>query len=507
MRRLTALLLAAALLVGIGGCTQGEEEPSASLTAAPVPSQQPQDLPFALSYDPGASLHPITSQSQTNLDLAGLVYEGLYELDRTFDPQPELARSAAVSADGLTWRFTLNDARFSDGTPLTAQQVVDSLNTARASTLYAGRLSGVTSVTVGEGGEVVITLSAPNGNLPALLDIPVVLEQGDDIPLGTGRYRFLREGEELSLSVNGNYPEPLPYDTIPLRGVTGAEARLAAFDSGEVTAVVTDFSSYALNYSGSYETCDFPTSTLLYVGFRATGGACASALVRQAFSRAVDREKLVEVLLAGHGDSTCLPISPAHGEYDAQAAETLCYDPQAARELLVQAGYTWEEDGSLRRGGATVQVRILVNSDSAVKQAVAEEVAGHLGELGVTATVDSRPWTEYLAALAAGQFDLYIGEVRMTGDFDPAALLTGGLNYGGYSNQTITELLSAWRGARGEARDQAASELWQAFAQAAPIAPLCFKRGSLLVRWGLASNVQPTQADPFWNMEEWVVAP
>ena len=124
----------------------------------------------------------------------------------------------------------------------------------------------------------------------------------------------------------------------------------------------------------------------------------------------------------------------------------------------------------------------------------------------MTVTVDAMPWESYQSALASGQFDLYIGEVRMTGDFDPGELLTGSLNYGGYASQTMTELLSAWRGARGAARDRAASELWQAFAREAPIAPLCFKRGSLLVRWGMVTGVQPTQADLFWNMEEWELA-
>ena len=58
---------------------------------------------------------------------------------------------------------------------------------------------------------------------------------------------------------------------------------------------------------------------------------------------------------------------------------------------------------------------------------------------------------------------------------------------------------------RGAAREQVAGQLWQAFAQDVPLAPLCFKRGSLLLRWGTASGVQPTQADPFWNMEDWQI--
>ena len=508
VRRTATLLLAAALTFSLWGCTAGETGPTPSAWSEPTPSQQVQTLPFALAYDPTASLHPITSQSQVNLDLAGLVYEGLYELDRNFEPQPVLARSAAVSGDGLSWTITLDSgARFSDGTLVTAQHVADSLNTVRASALYGGRLSAVSEVTASESGAVVITLSSPNGALDALLDIPIVLEQGNGIPLGTGRYRFLRDRGELCLSINGNYRQALPYDTIPLREVRGAEERIAAFDSGEVTAVVTDFSSaYALGYSGTYEACDFPTTTLLYVGFRTSGGVCASARVRQAFSRAFDRASMTASLMAGHGDPACLPVSPLHGAYDQEAASALDYDAQAAGELLTQAGYELGADGVRRRGSSPLRVTIAVNNDSAFKQSLAEFLAQCLESLGVTVTVDAMPWESYQSALASGQFDLYIGEVRMTGDFDPGELLTGSLNYGGYASQTMTELLSAWRGARGAARDRAASALWQAFAREAPIAPLCFKRGSLLVRWGMVTGVQPTQADPFWNMEEWELA-
>ena len=60
--------------------------------------------------------------------------------------------------------------------------------------------------------------------------------------------------------------------------------------------------------------------------------------------------------------------------------------------------------------------------------------------------------------------------------------------------------------ARGDAREEAAAALWASFTQDAPIAPLCFKRDSLLVRAGAVTNLSPTRADPFRQMEEWVTA-
>lgn len=511
MRRWLSLLLAACLGLALTGCRPevDDPEPPPSETVSPVPTKSPETVQFSLGYDPGASLHPITGDSQVNQDLTGLVYQGLYELDNEFVPQPVLAASGTPGADGYSWTFTLKTgAVFSDGTPVTAQHAAASLNAARTSGPYAARLASITGVAAADEATLTVYLSVPNGNLPALLDVPIVLEQGEwTAPLGTGYYRYEAAGERLYLQTNPHHTggAALPYATIPLTAVTNANERVAAFDSGDITAVTTEFSSaYALGYSSSYETCDFPTTNLLYVGFKTTSGACQSNLVRQAFSRAFDRDALVQVQLSGHGDAACLPISPVHGDYDKEAAAPLGYDPEQAAALLAQAGYERnEEDHLLYRRRTPLEVTLLVNSDNESREAAARTLADSLTALGVSVTLNTLPWSDYTAALSAGRFDLYIGEVRLTGDFDPSPLLTGTLNYGGYSNWELTQALSTWKSAQGAERTEAAKALWAQMAEDVPIAPLCFKRGSLLVRWGMASNLQPTRANPFYRMEEW----
>ena len=516
MRRVfqaAALCLCAALL--LCSCEQPDPQLTPSETPAPTPTAAPQPAQFSLGYDPAASLHPITGDSQVNQELTGLVYQGLYELDNTFTPQPVLAGDASASEDGLTWTFSLAAGTvFSDGTPLTAAHVAASLNQARTSPLYAARLAGVASVTAREDG-VYITLSAPNGNLPALLDIPIVLEQGPGpdgslppAPLGTGYYQYEQTQDKLYLQANPHHSSAaLPYGAIPLIPVSDTGERIAAFDSGEITAVTTDFSSpYALGYSGGYEATDYPTTLLLYAGFQTGSGVCRSPLVRQAFSRAFDRWSLVEIQLAGHGDPAALPVSPLSAEYSEAHAALLEYDLDAAAQLLAEAGYTLnEEDGLLYSRNTPVEVTLLVNSDNDVRQAAARQFADALGSLGVTVTVSHLPWSDFTAALAAGEFDLYIGEVRLPGDFDPSALLAGELNYGGFESWELTPALALWQAAQGNARTQAANIFWGQFVQTVPIAPLCFKRGSLLMRWGMASNVQPTRANPYYKLEQWVI--
>lgn len=502
MKRLTALLLTLLLVLGLAACG----EPAA---APPTPSLPPETSAppverktFALGYDAAASLHPLTGESRVNLELAALVYEGLFELNNDFEALPVLAASAETDESGLVWTVTVReDVLFSDGTPLTAAHVVSSLNAARKKGFYAARLAEVNSVRE-KNGAVVITLSAPNGALPALLDVPVVLET-EDIPLGTGRYRYVEGEDSLRLAANGNRTgwEDLPYQTIPLRDVSSADRRIAAFDGGEISLVTADFSgAYTLGYSCSYEMWDYPTTNLIYVGFRTVEGACADAAVRSACSKAFDRADVVSDLMDGHGDPTCLPVHPNHESYDADAPG---YDPEGAAELLAAAGYKRKDDGLLYKGRTDLAVTLIVNRDSAFKRALAARLAEQLEGLGITVTVKPLVWQDYLKALEKGEFDLYIGEIRMTGDFDVTPLLTGSLNYGGWVSEEAPPLLAEWKAAAGENRTAASARLWELLAAETPIAPLCFKRDTLLVRWGMVSDLSPTRGDLFHSMEEW----
>ena len=160
--RLLALALAGAVM--LSGCASSTQEQVSASPVAPTATTQPiQAGVFSLAWDPKQSIHPITGTNGVNLQLGGLVYQGLYELDGSFQPQPRLATGATASADGLTWTIEVaQGVRFSDGTPLTAAQVVSSLELARTSPRYQSRLTAVRGVRQTGDYTVEVTLSAPN---------------------------------------------------------------------------------------------------------------------------------------------------------------------------------------------------------------------------------------------------------------------------------------------------------------------------------------------------------
>lgn len=507
-KRLTALALMLALALTGCGETVPVTGPNPTPSATPVPTETAGTADFVLPCYRGESFHPLTGSNRTNLNLAPLIYEALFELDATFTPKAVLCETQAVSEDGLTWTFTLRKGvAFSDGAALTPGDVVYSLQTAMGpNSLYAARLGGVKSVRAAGEDSITVTLAAPNGNLPALLDVPIVRE-GEGVTLGTGPYVLTTEGENLLLRKNPVWwqGKALPKEEIQLYSVQAADALIHAFDTREISLVAADLTgTNALGFSGSYEVWDYPTSVMLYVGYNLKEGPCKDEAVRKALSYGFDRAAVAKSLLSGHATAAALPFSPATTNYDTTQAETMTYAPQTVDELLAAAGWALG-DGVRVKGRETLNLTLLVNNDSTYRIAVAEYLASDLAKAGVTVEVRKLSWEEYNAALAAGNFDLYLGQVKLTGDFDLAPILGSGgaLNYGGYADPDTDVLLAEYRAAGDVTRPAAAANLCRRLGETNPITVLCFKNWSVLTHWGKISGVKATQQNVFYDFPGW----
>lgn len=506
-KRWLALLLALALGAALAACGE-RPAPNPSPDPSAVPSAQPapEAAEFALACYPDSGFHPITGSNRTNLALAGLVYEGLFALDQQFQPQPVLCTSYTVSEDGLSWSFQLRSGvRFSDGSPLTAAEVVSSLELARTSSLYSARFRDVGSITAGEL-SVTVTLTQPNGGLPALLDIPIVKETGS-IPLGTGPYNITGSGDTLALTARSDWWQgsALPLEEIPLRSIREADDLIHAFDTKDIALVSTDLTgSNALGFSGSFDTVDYPTSVMVYVGFNTRSGLCRDAGLRQALLRAFDRVSIVNSAFSRHAQAAALPISPASALYQEDLDEALEFSSQALEELLTQAGWTRSGE-SWGKGHQSLSLTLVAPSDNSHMASAASTLADGLTQAGISVDLQLLAWDDYSKALESGSFDLYLAQTRLTADFDLTSLITAGgsLNYGGYQDAEAATLLRDYLAATGQGRDLSARRLYQRLAEEPPFAVLCFKNWSVLTQWSRITGMTPTQQNVFYNFSQW----
>jgi len=251
----------------------------------------------------------------------------------------------------------------------------------------------------------------------------------------------------------------------------------------------------ALGYSGSYETWDYATTDLVYLGFNTREDLLFhDPALRAALSRAIDRDTVAQTVFAGHAVSSPLPVHPASSRWDRPSARALAYDTDPLAALV-------EELKESKRS-----LTLLVSSENAARVSTAEFIAYQLESVGLTVTLRKLPFEDYTAALKAGQFDLYIGEVVLTADFDLSPLLSsaGTLNYGGWVSEETDALLAAMSAAApGEAAPTRA--LFSHLEQQAPIAPICFKNGSVLTQWGRLSGLSPIRSNVFYQLENWII--
>ncbi len=506
--------LALLLLAMVSGCAPAPDEVVQEATAI-LPEEVSPDLqtqeeeeavvPFTLAIYDEYTIDPAWADHRANLTLTPLLYEGLFQLDNSFSPQPLLCTSYTTSADGLVWTFTLRSGvTFSDGTPLTGELAAASLKASAATgSRYASRLSSISKFQ-GDETTVTLTLTTPNTGLAALLDVPITLSQEDSLhPLGTGAYTYADDGS--ALLARSDYWQTTAIQTvdIPLHPIRYTDDLVSAFDAGYVSLVDVDLmGTQAPYFSTSYQLWSYPTTSMVYLGFnfqadKYTGKSlspCASLQLRQVVSMAVDRSTIVNQYYAQQAVASTLPLHPYSSLYDVILATTGDYSDAmlaAAVAELSSTDYT---------------LTLVTANENAARLATAQSIVDTLNGAGIATQLVSLSWDDYVAALEDGDFDIYLAETQLTADFDITPLIQsdGALNYGDYTSPTTDELLLSFRSASTPGQTTAASRLYSHILEQAPIVPICFRNNTVLTQWGRISQLTPTQSNAFYQMTGWI---
>lgn len=500
-----ALLLALALL--LTGC--GAEEALPEEEETPWYSEEEETPPeegeesrlsaFCLACHYGETLDPVTCGEGVQRQLGGLLYEPLFALDNQFCPQPVLCERYDILDEGMTYLLYLRPGvRFSDGSELTAADVTATLRRCLSSERYASRLSGVRSVMAQGTDRVQIQLLRPNASLAALLDIPIVKAgtESSAVPAGTGPYLCITDGNTVRLCRNEDWwqGKPLPVEEIPLLDAKDADTVQYLFTSREVHAYAVDLAGSTVALTGSFDCVDAPTPVMQYIGVNMAHPLLADSGVRRALSAAIDRDTVASGYLSGHGSAAAFPLPPQSGLYPHGFSEP--YNPEEAAAAL-RAALAGAEEGQT--------LRLLVNEEGNEKVTIARFIAQTLSRGGLEVIVTTLPWTEYMAALEAGDFELYYGEVKLTADWDIAPLVGAGgaLNYGGYSDETMDAQLDGFRA--DSHREAAATNFYTCFARECPILPVAFASVSLLTHRDTVAGAAPTAANLFADFSSWTI--
>lgn len=491
LRRLLCAFLAASCLLMSSGCAPSTDVSNPVSDGVPEESATASLQAFAISYSREDTLNPFASATEVNLNLAGLLYDSLTVIDGDFMPQLSLAASVTPT-DTTHLTVTLRKgAVFSDGSAVTAADVKASFDAARVSENYKQLLKNFLSVSVDrKSGALTFTLAKGDPNAAACLCFPVVKAQtltneAGVAPVGGGIYVYSVSEDGASLTANPHSAKKPRYSTVYLRHLPNSDTMYYGLASGNISYYYNDLNKGDVpRVSGASAKVNM--NALLYLGVNSARSALSQPAVRRALSLLIDRDGVVSSACAGWALPATLPFHPVWGSVRQTEPSFGQQDLAGALELLDTVDKK------------KITLELIYSNDLGTRGALADLVRSQLESAGLQVTITPLSYEDYLARLKNGQYDLYVGEVRLAANMDLDPLLASGeAGYGIAADSAATQAYQRYRG--GESTLQ---EFIAAFEQDMPYIPLCWRCGFAAYDRRL-NTVTPHGYAPYFEFFNW----
>lgn len=442
-KRIFAGILAAFVLAGsLCGCggTTNQTNGTSDETTNSSGKAHADEIAVGISQDLDNSLDPYASTAAGTREVMFNVFEGLVKPDSRGNFVAAVASSVEVSADGYVYMFTLRDGvRFHNGAECTVDDVLFSFETCAATSLYTNVVAALSNAQISANAEdnvITCTLTEPDSDfLSAVASVYIMprdYDRQDTQPVGTGPFRFVSRSIQENFVLERNddyYGELAKVKRVVYKIYEDSTALFNALDSGSLDLVAHLTMDQVNNLSNGYTVLEGTMNLVQAMYLNNAVAPFDDIRVRQALCYAVDVDAMMDLTADGHGTKVGSSMYPAFGKYfDASLADTYPHDPEKARELLAQAGYS---------DGLRFTVKVPSNYQPHVDSAVV--LVEQLKQAEIQAEIQLVDWNTWLEDVYAGRnfqatvvgFDASI--------LSPTALLsrwvsTSGKNMIGFSN-------------------------------------------------------------------------
>lgn len=355
------------------------------------------------------TLDPRFSTDANSARINRLLYQRLVDIDAQYRPTGELAQGWTLLSP-THYRFRLRPARFSDGSTLSARDVLATYHSILAPNSRSplkGQLEVIDSISAPGESQVDFILKCPDPLFPMRLNIGILPAQAiaagrvfSKSPLGSGSFRFVAwpSPERLVLERlrDGRQFEFLT--------VSDPTVRALKLQRGEIDLLQNDLPVELLRYleQKGMQVEHGPGSRYSYLGFNLRDPLLSQLSVREAISLAIDRESLAHYLFAHYARPAWGPMPLGHwaGPLSGQAP---AYDPARARALLDAAGLK-DPDGPGPRPRFVLEYK---TSTDPLRLRVATVLQSQLAQIGVQLHIRSLDWGTFYGDVKAGRFQLY----------------------------------------------------------------------------------------------------
>lgn len=417
----------AALSVSVGNRLFAQSSSNQNTVTIAIDPEPPVLLSFA-------------NTSGTSVTVSTKVVEGLLEYDHELNPLPQLATEWSVSADGLTYDFTLRPQVFwHDGHAFTARDVALSIQAAKK---FHPR--GANTFAQLDRTEIVsdhhlrlhlkqpapfLLLALSAGETPILPAHHYTLENAlhnplNSRPIGTGPYRFKdwERGSHIVYERNpdywlANHPQVeqlifrvLPDSSARLNGLQNGQIDLAAHSPIPLSEIpLVEQTPHLGITTRGYE----DNATITMLEFNLDHPLLSQPLIRQAIAHAINREQLKQIAFYGYADTTVAPISKrSFPDFHLQAEDPYPFDLDRANHLLDEAGLPRQANGH------RFSLNLHANPFNTGFKRTATYLRSALGRIGIEVIVhDEDPGSYVRSVYRDRDFDITVSGVSTM--FDP----------------------------------------------------------------------------------------
>lgn len=412
-RRMMSIFCCAALALGmLAGCSRNTNEAETRQETGQTADAE------ASAKDEVVVTMPPTSEPEAGFDPAygwgagehvhePLIQSTLTVTTKDLKIDKDLATDYSVSEDGMTWTVTIrDDVKFTDGEPLTAADVAFTYNNCKEKSTVNDFTMLDKAVAVNDT-TVEFQMTKPFSIWPYTMAIVGIVpehaydENYGQNPIGSGRYIMKQwdRGQQVIFEANPDYYGEAP----KIKKVTvlfmEEDAALAAALAGQVDVAHTA-ASYSDQTMEGYRL--LAVQTVDNRGFNLPCGEpeekdgitygnafTADVNVRRAINIGIDRQEMIDNVLNGYGTaaySVCDKMPWYNQECEVE------YDPEEAKKILDDAGWTEGADGIREKDGVRAEITLMFSSGDSVRQALAEDTANQLKELGIQVTTEGVGW-------------------------------------------------------------------------------------------------------------------
>lgn len=424
------------------------------------------DGKVVLPYNKTDGINPFFAESYENIYLSMLIYEPLFSVDGSYSTTGVVAESIEISDKVATVRIKHNIA-CQGYESINAKDVVYSFNLAKASYYWGHNLDGISNAQAIDDYTVSFNLNFKDLYVAGKLNFPIVksgtADSKSSVPVGSGNYSF---DKDRLVSVSDTSK------SISLVETSNRGSVEDALNIGMVDVFFSDLSDEQYRTSVG-NTKEITLSNMVYLGLNSNRGAL-NKYIRSAIAAKIDSENIALSSYQGHAIGFKLPVVPGSTiennitKIEAKGNKTL------ADNIIDRCGYTRYSGSAKTNGAYLLSFSLIVNKDNQFRVAAAYNIADSLAECGFLINVQVLSYADYSQRISSGNYDMYLGEVKLDGSMDISRFFVDGTKFSAGINKSEKAATQYFKYRAGEISEK---EYYEIFAEEYPFIPIAFRTG------------------------------